>query len=188
MAFTPGQYLELEVPHRHPDARGTRREFSIASAPEDLPILKVAFREIPGAKTHSSYKKALAQVSAGDALAVTGVWGDFLLPKKPGSPVLMVAAGIGITPFVSQLRHARLAGEDRDIVLVYVAPGGIRARVPRRARGIGGAGRRLHPRPAAGPAAALDVGARRAAGRGRACCRWFPTSRRATPTSPARRG
>ena len=33
----------------------------------------------------------------------------------------MVAAGIGVTPFVSQLRHLRLAGEDRDIVLVYVA-------------------------------------------------------------------
>jgi ferredoxin-NADP reductase len=33
----------------------------------------------------------------------------------------MVAAGIGITPFVSQLRHARLAGEERDVVLVYVA-------------------------------------------------------------------
>ena len=44
LAFLPGQYLELEVPHRHPDARGTRREFSIASAPEDLPLLKVAFR------------------------------------------------------------------------------------------------------------------------------------------------
>ncbi len=43
--FVPGQYLELEVPHRHPDARGTRREFSIASAPEDLPLLRVAFRE-----------------------------------------------------------------------------------------------------------------------------------------------
>ncbi|HEX5729324.1 MAG TPA: FAD-dependent oxidoreductase [Microbacterium sp.] len=121
VAFTPGQYLELDVPHRHPDARGTRREFSIASAPEDLPTLKVAFRENPATKTHSSYKKALAQVSAGDALAVTGVWGDFLLPKKPVNPVLMVAAGIGITPFVSQLRHMRLAGEERDIVLVYVA-------------------------------------------------------------------
>ncbi len=121
LAFIPGQYLELEVPHRHPDARGTRREFSIASAPEDLPNLTVAFREVPGAKTQSSYKKALAEVAAGDALAVTGVWGDFLLPKKPTSAVLMVAAGIGITPFVSQLRHVRLAEQDRDIVLVYVA-------------------------------------------------------------------
>ncbi|HWM15652.1 MAG TPA: flavodoxin reductase [Microbacterium sp.] len=121
VAFTPGQYLELEVPHRHPDARGTRREFSIASAPEDLPTLKVAFREIPSAKTQSSYKRALAEVSPGDALAVTGVWGDFVLPKKATNPVLMVAAGIGITPFVSQLRHLRLIEDDRDVVLVYVA-------------------------------------------------------------------
>ncbi|WP_243073583.1 FAD-dependent oxidoreductase [Microbacterium sp. SS28] len=123
LTFVPGQYLELEVPHRHPDARGTRREFSIASAPEDLPELTVAFREAagPGAKPQSSYKKALAEVTPGSDLAVTGVWGDFVLPKRASSPVLMVAAGIGVTPFASQLRHQRLADEDRDVVLVYVA-------------------------------------------------------------------
>jgi ferredoxin-NADP reductase/Na+-transporting NADH:ubiquinone oxidoreductase subunit NqrB len=119
--FVPGQYLELEVPHHHPDARGTRREFSIASAPEDLPILKVAFREGNSTAPQSSYKRALAEVTAGSELAVTGVWGDFVLPKRAAAPVLMVAAGIGITPFISQLRHARLAGEDRDVVLAYVA-------------------------------------------------------------------
>jgi ferredoxin-NADP reductase len=123
LAFVPGQYLELEVPHRHPDARGTRREFSIASAPEDLPELTVAFREVsgPGAKPQSSFKKALAELTPGAELAVTGVWGDFVLPKRTSSPVLMVAAGIGITPFVSQLRHERLARVGRDVVLVYVA-------------------------------------------------------------------
>jgi ferredoxin-NADP reductase len=118
--FVAGQYLELDVPHRHPDARGTRREFSIVSAPADLPTIEIAFRESAGAKP-SSYKKALAEVSAGDRLAVTGVWGDFVLPRREGAPVLMVAAGIGVTPFVSQLRQARLLEEDRDIVLVYVA-------------------------------------------------------------------
>lgn len=122
LSFIPGQYLELDVPHRHPDARGTRREFSIASAPEDLPLLTVAFKEVPSKKPQSSYKKALAQVVPGDTLAVTGVWGDFLLPKRAMAPVLMVAAGIGITPFASQLRHIRLAEEDRDIIVVYVAP------------------------------------------------------------------
>jgi ferredoxin-NADP reductase len=123
LTFLPGQYLELDVPHRHPDARGTRREFSIASAPEDLPQLTVAFREEtgPGAKPKSSYKRALAEVAPGAALAVTGVWGDFVMPKRSSAPLLMVAAGIGITPFVSQLRHRRLAEEDRDVVLVYVA-------------------------------------------------------------------
>jgi ferredoxin-NADP reductase len=124
LPFLPGQYVELEVPHRHPDARGTRREFSIASAPEDLPEVRIAFRESPvvrDGKAQSSYKKALAEIPVGGTLAATGVWGDFVLPKKTSSPVLMVAAGIGITPFVSQLRHVRLSGQDRDIVLVYVA-------------------------------------------------------------------
>ncbi|WP_203581273.1 FAD-dependent oxidoreductase [Microbacterium hibisci] len=121
LGFLPGQYLELEVPHRHPDARGTRREFSIASSPEELPLLKVAFKEGKTTAAQSSYKKALAQVQPGDELAITGVWGDFLLPKRDAAPILMVAAGIGVTPFVSQLNHARAAGLDRDIVLVYVA-------------------------------------------------------------------
>lgn len=115
--FSAGQYLELEVPHAHPDARGTRREFSIVSAPEELPTVRIALRE----GSQSSYKKALALVEPGHALTVTGVWGDFVLPAKATSPVLMVAAGIGVTPFVSQLRHLRLSNEDRDVVFVYVA-------------------------------------------------------------------
>ena len=57
----------------------------------------------------------------GDELAITGVWGDCLLPKRDAAPILMVAAGIGVTPFVSQLGHAKAAGLDRDVVLVYVA-------------------------------------------------------------------
>jgi ferredoxin-NADP reductase len=119
LAFLPGQYLELEVPHRKPDARGTRREFSIVSAPEDLPSIRIAFRE--GTGPQSSYKRALAAQSVGDTLAVTGVWGDFLLPRNPDSRILLVAAGIGVTPFVSQLRHLQSTGAQRDIVLVYVA-------------------------------------------------------------------
>lgn len=115
--FSAGQYLELEVPHPHPDARGTRREFSIVSAPEELPQVRIALRE----GSQSSYKKALALVEPGHKLAVTGVWGDFVLPARESAPVLMVAAGIGVTPFVSQLRHLRRAGQDRDVVFVYVA-------------------------------------------------------------------
>ncbi|GAA3018958.1 FAD-dependent oxidoreductase [Microbacterium dextranolyticum] len=115
--FSAGQYLELEVPHARPDARGTRREFSIVSAPEELPEVRIALRE----GSPSSYKKALALVEPGQSLPVTGVWGDFVLPARAAAPVLMVAAGIGVTPFVSQLRHLRLSGESRDVVFVYVA-------------------------------------------------------------------
>lgn len=117
--FLPGQYLELDVPHHKPDARGTRREFSIVSAPADLPTLRIAYKD--GDQKHpSSYKRALAAAEPGATLAVTGTWGDFLLPRAE-TPVLMVAAGIGVTPFVSQLRQLQSVGQQRDVVLVYVA-------------------------------------------------------------------
>ncbi|WP_159501937.1 FAD-dependent oxidoreductase [Microbacterium sp. 18062] len=117
--FIAGQYLELDVPHRRPDARGTRRPFSIVSAPEDLPTVRVAYRD--GVGPQSTYKRALAAVESGETLAVTGVWGDFVLPKDASHPILMVAAGIGVTPFVSQLRHLAATGGRRDVVLVFVA-------------------------------------------------------------------
>ncbi|WP_431807619.1 FAD-dependent oxidoreductase [Microbacterium paraoxydans] len=117
--FLAGQYLELDVPHRRPDARGTRREFSIVSAPADLPTLRIAYKN--GDQKHpSSYKRALAAAEPGATFAVTGTWGDFVLPRGD-QPVLMVAAGIGVTPFVSQLRQLRATGLQRDVVLVYVA-------------------------------------------------------------------
>lgn len=119
LKFQPGQYLELDVPHHRPDARGTRREFSIVSAPADLPTLRIAYKN--GDQKHpSSYKRALAAAQPGAVLAVTGTWGDFLLPKGE-PPILMVAAGIGVTPFVSQLRQLQADGLSRDVVLVYVA-------------------------------------------------------------------
>lgn len=119
LSFQAGQYLELDVPHRRPDARGTRREFSIVSAPADLPTLRIAYKN--GDQQHpSSYKLALADAESGAQLAVTGTWGDFLLPRGD-APVLMVAAGIGATPFVSQLRQMQAEGRRRDVVLVYVA-------------------------------------------------------------------
>lgn len=119
LRFEAGQYLELEVPHAHADSRGTRREFSIVSAPEELPVVKVAMRR----GSQSTYKKALAEIEPGAELSVSGIWGDFVLPRNPATPVLLVAAGIGVTPFVSQLRHLRLSGGARDAVFVYVASG-----------------------------------------------------------------
>ena len=111
--FAPGQYLELQVPHRPPDSRGTRREFSIVSTPAELPYVRIAYRE---AEPGSSYKRALAAVQPDDVLTATGVWGDFVLPAGD-APVLLIAAGIGVTPFVAQLGAQQRA----DAVLVLVA-------------------------------------------------------------------
>lgn len=68
----------------------------------------------------STYKRALAAVRPGGVLTATGVWGDFVLPRR-SQPLLLVAAGIGVTPFVSQLRELAATGAGRDIVLLFVA-------------------------------------------------------------------
>lgn len=52
-------------------------------------------------------------------ISATGVWGDFVLPRGH-SPLLLLAAGVGITPFMSQLRSVlHTPAEHRDVVLVY---------------------------------------------------------------------
>lgn len=116
--FTPGQYLELEVAHARPDQRGTRREFSILSAPADLPQIRVAYRESPPTGG-SSFKRALGAAPVESRFAVTGVWGDFTLPA--GGKVLLLAAGIGVTPFVSHVRQLAATNTVRDIAIVLVA-------------------------------------------------------------------
>ncbi len=115
LSFRPGQYMELTLPHPRADARGARRVFSVASAPG---ASTVAFGvRVPEAS--SSYKRAMTELAPGTRLRATSVGGDFVLPRDSAVPLLLVAGGIGITPFVSQLRHLRDVGETRDIVLVY---------------------------------------------------------------------
>ena len=46
--------------------------------------------------------------------------GDFRLPRDPSTPLLLAAGGIGVTPFISQLRDLANRGQSRDVVLVYV--------------------------------------------------------------------
>ncbi len=113
--FRPGQYMELAMPHGRADARGVRRTFSVSSAPHTD---RVAFGvRVP--ETSSSFKRALTALEPGARLRATAVGGDFVLPRDTTVPLLLVAGGIGITPFVSQLRHLVETGESRDIVVVY---------------------------------------------------------------------
>lgn len=113
LRFRPGQYLELDLTGRGSDRRGTRRAFSISSAPGDEITVAVRMPERP-----SAFKQALVALDEGDVVRATGVSGDFTWPRSAG-PLLLVAGGIGITPFVSQLRHH----DHDDVVLVYGVAG-----------------------------------------------------------------
>lgn len=114
--FRAGQYIELTVPHRGADFRGSRRVFSISSAPTDE-LVTIAMTM--AADRPSSFKRALTTLEPGATVRATGVGGDFTLPADASVPTLLVAGGIGITPFSSQLAHATASGAERDIVVVY---------------------------------------------------------------------
>ena len=112
--FQAGQAVELDVPHSKPDSRGRRRVFTIASAPQATD-LRIGIR-LPDKP--STFKSALERAEIGDTVRATGVSGDFVLPKATAQPVVLIAGGIGITPFLSQLR----SGVDgRDVVLVWAS-------------------------------------------------------------------
>ncbi|MCU1579465.1 MAG: oxidoreductase [Rhodoglobus sp.] len=114
--FVAGQYMELTIPHRGADFRGSRRYFSISSAPaNDGPITFA----ITVPEKSSSFKQALLDLEPGAIVRGTGVGGDFSLPADTTEPLLLVAGGIGITPFASQLAAATARGEKRDVTVVY---------------------------------------------------------------------
>lgn len=113
--FRAGQYLELTLPHRA-DFRGSRRMFSISSPPTTDGPLTVALT-VPDRP--SSFKRAVLELEPGSPVRATSVGGDFTLPRDVAVPVVLVAGGIGITPFASQLAHDRALGVERDVVVVY---------------------------------------------------------------------
>lgn len=115
LRFTPGQYIEITLPHSKPDSRGSRRSFSLTSIPGNTQItIGVKIPPEP-----SSFKQKLITLVPGDLIQATLIAGDFELPKNPSAPILMAAGGIGITPFISQLRTMAKQGETRDITLLY---------------------------------------------------------------------
>ena len=107
ITFTPGQYVELDIAHSKPDRRGRRRAFSPVSVPGEP--LEIATRHPEPA---SSYKRALASMQPGDRARVTSVHGGFVWPKR--GPILLIGAGIGVTPFISQLAQE----PERDVVVI----------------------------------------------------------------------
>ena len=129
--FTAGQYLELHLPPNKPggksadksggksDGKGIRRVFSLTSAP-GTPLLTIG---VGTAEPVSAAKRSLLALAPGEGLTATTVGGDFVLPRNPATPVLLIAAGIGITPYLAHLSEASGGASDgnRDVVLLYLA-------------------------------------------------------------------
>ncbi|HSX31017.1 MAG TPA: FAD-dependent oxidoreductase [Candidatus Saccharimonadales bacterium] len=110
MSFVPGQYAAISFWR---SGRPTpMRCFSIASTSLSG-VLQFAMR-VRGGFTH-----AVAELRAGDAVRVQGPFGDFTIDPEHDTRVVMLAGGIGITPFMSMLRDATERSARLPITLLY---------------------------------------------------------------------
>lgn len=108
LEFTAGQHGLWVIP------RGGIGPFTIASAPEDEVVTLGT-----GLASQSRLKRALAALSAHDTVRMVGPLGHFTLDGT-SSPVVMLAQGMGVTPFRAMLRHLALTEQDRPTSLVHV--------------------------------------------------------------------
>jgi len=94
LRWKAGQYLHYTLNHPHPDDRGVKRYFSIASAPHEKQVM-LTTRFAPKG---SSFKQALKKLQPGDVIEAREKGGDFVLDHRRKTFVFL-AGGIGITPF-----------------------------------------------------------------------------------------
>lgn len=112
--FRAGQAVYVTLPTSPtPDAKGNVRTFSIASAPGD-PDLVLATR-----RTESSFKRALAALSPGSTVDIEGPYGDLVLHRDSAVPAVLLAGGVGITPFRSMVMDAIARNLPHQLILFY---------------------------------------------------------------------
>jgi benzoate/toluate 1,2-dioxygenase reductase subunit len=109
LAFLPGQYVNLQVP-------GSKelRSYSFSSAPNGTE-LSFLIRDVPDGLM-SSYMRSKANPE--DFMMFTGPYGSFYL-RPTIRPLLMLAGGTGLAPFLSMLQWLKDNPTDQPILLAY---------------------------------------------------------------------
>ncbi|MBR8057590.1 benzoate 1,2-dioxygenase electron transfer component BenC [Burkholderia dolosa] len=107
-AFLPGQYVNIGVP-----GSGRHRSYSFSSAPGDA-TASFLIKKIPGGVMSAWLESA----APGDRLELNGPLGSFYL-RDVQRPLLFVAGGTGLAPFLSMLEVLARGGSQQKIHLVY---------------------------------------------------------------------
>lgn len=82
------------------DNEGDARTFTIASAPHEAELM-IATR-----MRDTAFKRVLKTAPAGMPVMIDGPNGEMVLHDDATRPAVFLAGGIGITPFLSMIRHA----------------------------------------------------------------------------------
>ena len=107
-AFLPGQYVNIGVP-----GSAQHRSYSFSSAP-GAPRMRFLIKQVPGGLMSSW----LLDAQPGQSLQITGPLGSFYL-RPVNRPLLLLAGGTGLAPFLSMLEVLAAQELAHPIHLIY---------------------------------------------------------------------
>lgn len=112
--FLPGQHINVGV-----EVDGVRlvRSYSPAPVAGRPDLLAITVRRVDGGRVSAALCE---RVRVGDVVELGAAYGDMTLAGVAG-PIAFLAAGSGITPFISLLRAQAVLGMPHDISLLYWA-------------------------------------------------------------------
>lgn len=111
--WTAGQHDTFVLEQAGADKALNRRWFTVASAPSEGKIW------ISTRISDSPFKQALNRLKPGDTIDAQGFAGRFIWEEDSPAPVVLVAGGIGITPFRSILLEREARGKPLNATLLY---------------------------------------------------------------------
>jgi ferredoxin-NADP reductase/MOSC domain-containing protein YiiM len=116
-AAKPGQYLTLRVAGAGDPP--PVRSYSLSSAPRGQPY-RISVKHAPKGVV-SGY--LTTKLTAGSDLEAAAPRGDFVLDEDDDSPVLLLSAGIGVTPVMAMLHQLAATHSQREVWWLHGARG-----------------------------------------------------------------
>ncbi|HDP90151.1 MAG TPA: oxidoreductase [Thioalkalivibrio sp.] len=114
-AFRAGQWIDLFV---EIDGRMQVGGYSMTSAPSAAPQFELAIQSSP---RHAVTRWLHETARVDDEVVVSAGQGEFVFEAGMGRRVVLLGAGIGVTPLVSIFRHAAEVAPDIELLLVHSA-------------------------------------------------------------------
>ena len=111
--FLPGQFHFLTF-YRAPNLPVEEHHWTISSSPTEPGTVTSTIKE------SGDFTLSIGRTKPGDQALVYGGFGRFSYALHPEErDLVFIAAGIGITPLMSMLRHMRDTRADRRVLLIY---------------------------------------------------------------------
>jgi nitric oxide dioxygenase len=119
-AFQAGQYVSVAVDL--PDGLHQLRQYSLSDAPR-IGSYRISVKREDGAGTPAGMvSNWLHQnVEAGSILQVSHPFGEFTPDTEGDQPIVLLSAGVGVTPMVSALKRIAAVNPQRRVIFAHAA-------------------------------------------------------------------